>query len=228
MIAYSKKKVNGGDFLELFLTLLSDIGWMIDYEECIRLGFRDKVYAMPFWALGLNFAWESINFVGELLFNWHGAMAGMTLVQTAVNGFWAGLDVVILSTWFRYGRKEWAKTDPETWFVPWSVLGLVCCFALQIVFILQFGGVAAAEYSAFGQNLLMSVLFIDMYWKRGSMAGQSVLLATAKWLGTLAPTILMGWITYNPYVLVFGIFCSVFDLVYMGLLLKEKKEKTLC
>lgn len=215
--------------MEMFLTLLSGIGWMIVYEECIRLGFRDKVCAMPFWALGLNFAWESINFVGELLFNWHGAMAGMTLVQTVVNGFWAGLDVVILYTWFRYGRKEWAKTNPEKWFVPWSVLGLVCCFALQIVFIVQFGGVAAAEYSAFGQNLLMSVLFIDMYWKRGSMEGQSVLLAVAKWLGTLAPTIPMGWITYNPYVLVFGIFCTAFDLVYIGLLLKEtKKEKTVC
>ncbi len=28
--------------MDLFLTLLSGIGWMIVYEECIRLGFKDK------------------------------------------------------------------------------------------------------------------------------------------------------------------------------------------
>ncbi len=40
--------------MEMFLTLLSGVGWMIVYEECIRLGFRDKTYSMPFYALGLN------------------------------------------------------------------------------------------------------------------------------------------------------------------------------
>lgn len=209
--------------MDMFLTLLSGIGWMIVYEECIRLGFRDKTYAMPFWVLGLNFAWELINFVGELLFNWHGPMVGMTLAQTVVNGFWAGLDVVILFTYLKYGKKEWAKTAPEKWFMPWTVQGLVCCFALQIIFIVQFGGVAVAEYSAFAQNLLMSVLFIGMFWKRGNMEGQSILLAVAKWIGTLAPTILMGWMTYNPYVLCFGAFCTVFDLIYIGLLVKYRK-----
>ena len=145
--------------MELFLTLLSGIGWMIVYEECIRLGFRDRIYAMPFWALGLNFSWEAINFAGELIFKWHGPTVGLTLVQTAVNGFWACLDVVILYTYFKYGKKEWPKALPQKWFAPWTILKLICCFALQIVFIIEFGGVLAAEYSAFLQNLLMSVHF---------------------------------------------------------------------
>lgn len=211
--------------MEMFLTLLSGIGWMIVYEECIRLGFRDKTYSMPFWALGLNFAWETINSVGEFLFHWHGTMAGMTLVQTLVNGFWAVLDVVILLTYLKYGKKEWAKSKPQNLFILWTILGLICCFALQIVFIVQFGGVAASEYSAFAQNLLMSVLFIELYWNRGSLKGQSLLLAVAKWVGTLAPTILFGWITYNPYILVFGAFCSVFDLIYIGLILNRRKKE---
>ena len=210
--------------MDLFLTLLSGIGWMIVYEECIRLGFKDKTYSMPFYALGLNFAWELLNFVGELIFNWHGAMEGITLAQTVVNGFWAGLDIVILFTYIKYGKKEWSKNKPEKWFIPWTVLGLIVCFALQILFITEFGGVKAAEYSAFLQNLLMSVLFIDMFWKRGNMEGQSILLAVAKWIGTLAPTILMGWITFNPFVLCCGIFCSVFDIIYITLLLKYKKS----
>lgn len=214
--------------MELFLTLLSGIGWMIVYEECIRLGFRDRIYAMPFWALGLNFSWEAINFAGELIFKWHGPTVGLTLVQTAVNGFWACLDVVILYTYFKYGKKEWPKALPQKWFAPWTILKLICCFALQIVFIIEFGGVLAAEYSAFLQNLLMSVLFIKMYSQRNNQEGQSILLATAKWIGTLAPTILMGVISYNPLVLCCGIFCSVFDLIYIWLLTRHKKleEKT--
>ena len=109
-------------------------------------------------------------------------------------------------------------------FVPWSVLGLICCFALQLVFIQEFGFTMAAQYSAFLQNLLMSVLFIALYVRRGGMRGQSLLLASAKWIGTLAPTILMGVLTFNWIVLVSGIFCSIFDIIYIVLLVMERRN----
>lgn len=211
--------------MELFLTLVSGVAWMIVYEECIRLGFRDKSCAMPFFALGLNFAWELINFVGELIFRWHGQTVGLTAVQVWVNGFWAILDIVILITYLRYGKYEWPENIDQKWFFPWVMLGLVCCFSLQIVFIVEFGGVMAAEYSAFLQNLLMSILFIAMFARRGDLRGQSVLLAIAKWLGTLAPTVLMGVVSFNALVLVSGILCSVFDLIYIALLVRYKKGR---
>jgi len=44
----------------LFLTILSGICWTAVYIELIRVGFRDKACGMPFWALGLNIAWEAI------------------------------------------------------------------------------------------------------------------------------------------------------------------------
>ena len=56
------------------------------------------------------------------------------------------------------------------------------------------------------------------------MKGQSILLAVSKWIGTLAPTILFGVIHFNLFILVCGIFCSVFDLIYIGLLVKYKKN----
>ena len=56
-----------------------------------------------------------------------------------------------------------------------------------------------AKYSAFLQNLLMSVMFINMYIRRGTMEGQSLLLAYAKWIGTLAPTIIFGILDYKIY-----------------------------
>lgn len=209
--------------METFLTILSGIGWIIVYEECIRLGFKQKTYAMPFFALGLNFAWELIYTLSDIFFEAHGPLVGMTLLQTIANAAWVCMDVLILATYFLYGKKEWPSTVNHKWFWPWSILGLVCCFALQLVFIEEFGFVMAAQYSAFLQNLVMSILFIAMYTKRGTMEGQSILLAVSKWIGTLAPTILMGVITYNSIVLVCGMFCTIFDLIYLALLIGYKR-----
>lgn len=209
--------------MELFLTLLSGIGWIIVYEECIRLGIKQKTYAMPFWALGLNVAWEAVYTYSDIFLGAHGPLTGMTLVQTVANAAWVCLDILILTTYFKFGKKEWPVKLNQKLFAPWSVLVLICCFALQLVFIKEFGFAMAAQYSAFLQNLLMSVLFIQLYIKRDGMVGQSVLLAVAKWIGTLAPTILMGIINFNWIVLAAGIFCSIFDLIYITLLLKAQK-----
>jgi hypothetical protein len=40
------------------LTVLIGIAWMIVYIDSIRVGFKQKTYAMPIAALGLNIAWE--------------------------------------------------------------------------------------------------------------------------------------------------------------------------
>jgi hypothetical protein len=44
--------------IEHFLMLLSGIAWSIVYVDAIRIGIKDRSYAMPFWALALNIAWE--------------------------------------------------------------------------------------------------------------------------------------------------------------------------
>ena len=210
--------------MAIFLTVLSGLGWVIVYEECIRLGVKQRTYAMSFWALGLNFAWEMIYTVSDIFLEAHGPLVGMTLVQAIANAAWVCLDVIILATYFLYGKKEWPAQIDGRLFVPWSVLGLICCFALQLVFIQEFGFTMAAQYSAFLQNLLMSVLFIALYVRRGGMRGQSLLLASAKWIGTLAPTILMGVLTFNWIVLVCGLFCSIFDIIYIVLLVMERRK----
>lgn len=208
----------------VFLTLLSGIGWILVYEECIRIGIKKKYYAMPLFALGLNFSWELLYSIVDLVYEAHGPLVGMNKVQLIVNIFWCCLDVVILYTFFKNAKKEWPDFIKK-YFVPWTILVLICSFALQIVFMAEFGFVMASQYSAFLQNLVMSVLFIKLFVQRGGDAGQSILLAVAKWIGTLAPTILMGVITYNAVVLVCGIFCTVFDLIYIGLLIGCRKKR---
>lgn len=211
--------------MEMFLTVLSGIGWILVYEECIRIGIRQKTYAMPLFALGLNFSWEFIYSFVDIVYKAHGPLTGMNLVQVIVNVFWCCLDMVILYTYLKNGKKEWPGIVDRKQFVPWTLLVLVCCFSLQIVFIVEFGFTLAAQYSAFLQNVVMSLLFIQLFVKRNGDFGQSIVLAVAKWIGTLAPTILMGVISYNPVVLVCGIFCTVFDVIYIVLLVNYCKKK---
>ena len=76
---------------------------------------------------------------------------------------------------------------------------MLTAFCVELAFIREFGLSAGAGYSAFLQNLLMSVLFIDMLIKRGNREGQSLTIAVNKWLGTLAPTILFGYLGHTGF-----------------------------
>ena len=70
----------------------------------------------------------------------------------------------------------------------------------------------------------MSIMFLAMLFKRGNTRGQTVLMAGAKWIGTLAPTILGGFIEeFNIYIILTGAVCFVFDLIYVVMLHKWKK-----
>lgn len=206
--------------MEMFLTLLSGICWCIVYEECIRLSLKDKTYAMPFWALALNITWEGI-------YTYYDLRAGGS-VQGIVNVLWFCLDVVILALYFKYGRKH-HEADNDALFYLWTILGIAAMFFVQFAYVKEFGleGHLSAQYSAFAQNLIMSIAFIYMLVKRGNTKGQSMLLAIAKWIGTLAPTITMGIMSTNYIVLACGLLCTVYDLIYIALLYRAKKSEKL-
>jgi hypothetical protein len=192
-----------------FLDVLSGLAWTIVYVECIRVGLRDRTYAMPLAALGLNIAWESTYAV-------HG-LAGAGGAQPVINLVWALIDLGIVYTIFRFGRAEF-PTLSGLQFVAGSILVFASSYVVQWLFIGQFGWTDAAKYSAFLQNLLMSGLFIAMLIARRGTRGQSMRIAVAKWIGTLAPTIAIGVYEHSPFILGIGILCSVFDLAYIGLL----------
>ena len=50
-----------------------------------------------------------------------------------------------------------------------------------------------------------------------------MIIAVAKWIGTLAPTILFGFMADSLFVIGIGLLCSVFDLAYIGLLLWARR-----
>jgi hypothetical protein len=223
------------DTIKIILTVISGVCWTIVYVDGIRIGFRDRSYAIPFYALALNFAWE-------LLYTYFGFRTNGVTVQNVFNAVWFAFDVGILYTYFKFGRKDFSsnnvlKTDTEsgvkpphskTAFIAWSVLGLVTAFGVQYAFRREFGVSKAAAYSAFPQNLIMSILFIGMLVRRGGSEGQSLTIAVNKWLGTLAPTILYGAIGEGGFprgsflILTVGLLCSVFDVIYIFLLAKTR------
>lgn len=198
----------------LFLTVVSGLAWTLVYVEAIRIGFRDRSYAIPAAALGLNFAWEAI-------YASRSALTGMS-VQGVINIAWALADVVILYTFFRFGRSELPAWVTRNLFIGWAVLLGITSFAVQLLFVTEFGWERAPRYAAFLQNLLMSGLFIAMFVARGGSRGQSLLIAVAKWIGTLAPAIVFGWYGHSPLILGVGALCSIFDLAYLGLLWRAR------
>jgi hypothetical protein len=199
--------------IKTILTLISGLCWTLVYIEGIRLGVKDRSYAIPFYALALNLSWE-------LLYTYFGFRTKIDL-QTIINAVWFLFDVGILYTYFSYGKKYF-PANLARWFLPWSILGLFIAFAVEYAFVMEFGTSAGGTYAAFLQNLLMSVLFISMLVRRGSTEAQNLTIAVSKWLGTLAPTIAFGMIgTLKPFIIIVGMLCSAFDLIYIWMVSRK-------
>jgi hypothetical protein len=200
----------------LFLTIVSGLAWTVVYVEAVRVGFRDKSYAIPAAALGLNFAWEAIYAARSVA-------TGIS-VQGVFNIAWGLADVLIVYTFLKFGRSELPPWVTRRLFMGWALLLGVASFAVQLLFVAEFDWEPASRYAAFLQNLLMSGLFIAMFAARGGTRGQSLLIAVAKWVGTLAPTIVFGGYGNSPLILGVGGLCSIFDLAYIGLLWRARRQ----
>lgn len=203
------------DTLYYGLTLTSGISWTLVYLVIIYRGFRDKTYGMPFFALALNLAWE---------FLYSFVLGGSLSLQLVINILWFIFDLIILYTYFRYGRKEFPESVDQKWFVPWSLLAIVVGMVTQYAAALEFPGLPGSMYSAFTINLVMSILFIGMLVRREGAEGQSMAVAVFKWLGTAAPTILFYLTTGSVLVLALGVLTFVFDLIYIGMLYQKLRS----
>lgn len=199
----------------LFLTIVSGAAWTAVYVDAIRIGFRDRSYAIPAAALALNFAWE-------VLYASRAVATGIS-AQGVFNIVWGLADVAIVVTFVKFGRSELSSWVSRRLFLGWALLLALTAFTVQWLFVVEFGWTDASRYSAFLQNLLMSGLFIAMFAARAGTRGQSLLIGVAKWIGTLAPTVAFGWLGGSPLILGLGGLCSIFDLAYVGLLLRARR-----
>ena len=209
------------DQIEFVLQIFGGIFWTVTYIDCIRVGIRQKICAMPTFSLMLNLCWECVQSVGEFVYHAHGEES----LQGYANVCWLLFDMGILLTFILYGRKEFKYIDNSTkYFYIWFLLSFLCALSLQICVVLQYGFVEAAVLTAFPQNLVMSVQFVDLILKRESREGTSMLIAVCKCLGTFLTTIVFGMMRFNKMCLAAGGFAFVFDVLYIYLYVKSPQR----
>jgi len=196
------------DLIAHTLQICSGLFWTITYLLIIRRSYLDKTYGMPMVAICANISWEFIfSFVHP-----------HPLPQLYIDYLWLLFDFGILVQYLRYGKKEFPEKLPKVLFWPTFLFTLVFS-ALTILLISQEFNEYIGIYAAFGQNLVMSVLFIHLFLKREDVAGQSLYIALSKMIGTLFPSVLFYLYFPHSYLLMLlyaGIF--IFDVTYFLLL----------
>ena len=190
--------------------------WILTYIFIISKGFKDKTYGMPLIALCANISWE---FIFSFIFP-------HTPPQLFINYLWFGLDSIIVIQFLKYGKKEFLYLSSKRLYSIFLVL-LGAEFSIILV-----SGITIGEYkgvySAFGQNLVMSILFIIMLFKRNSLRGQSIYIAIFKMLGTALTS--LHYYMYEPItqssLILPSLFVSIFifDIVYIYLVFRFYKR----
>jgi hypothetical protein len=198
---------------ELFketMTILTAVSWLLAYIFIIIRSFRDKAYGMPFVALSFNICWE-------LLFAT--VLRDGVWLHEATNTAWVALDVVILAAYFRYGQAESPFPRNRLLFYVYSFF-MLAATAGFIYFLCREIHDTYGVLMAHIQNLMMSVLFINLLLTRGNTAGQSVWIAAAKMVGTLSITVLyLHW--HLKFLAFTGLLIFFFDMVYLLMLVNK-------
>ena len=198
--------------------------WMIAYVAIILKAHKDKAYGMPMLALCLNITWEGVSF---------GFAPRPVMVWAVIEGIWLGIDAVILWQFIRYGRDEALPSGLRKLFYPLTVITLAVCFIGHFTW-LKFWDDKLLFVNAFIINLVMSVLFIQLWWKRHpSQKGLSIPAAWCKMGGTALTSIQCGvflpltdmgkstfrdsWaFTWFLYGAIFIVDCTYIYLLYHG------------
>jgi hypothetical protein len=199
--------------ISLILQIGYGVFWTLVYILIIRLGFREKTFGMPVIALCTNISWEFVfSFVRP-----------HNIPQRYIDVTWFVLDSVILYQVVVFGKSDFIN-KPARLFYPGFALSLILSLWAILSVTYEFrdwNGV----YSAFGGNLLMSVLFVTMLLRRNNVCGQSMYIALFKMVGTVSASILS--FTFYPSSLLLGflyITIFLFDAIYLVLLYEQHTE----
>lgn len=199
----------------MLLMLGSGIFWTATYLLIIRRSFLDHTYGMPLVALCANISWEAIfSFIFP-----------PNIIQHVVNLVWFALDVVIYFQLLRFGPREFTDFSRRI-FYSICALTLLTCFGAVLLTTIEFHD--AGTYSAFGQNLMMSVLFLTMFYQRRSLRGQSLSIAICKLLGTACASLAFFFfssLSHKSALLPFlYVAIFVYDLLYVGIVYRQQQQ----
>ena len=171
---------------------------------------------MPLIALCANISWE---FIFSFVFPHNPP-------QLFINYLWFGLDCIIFIQFIKYGKNEFLSLSSKRLN---SIFFALLAFEFSIILLSSITiGEFKGVYSAFGQNLVMSILFVIMLIKRNSLRGQSIYIAIFKMMGTGLTSLhyyLYEPITQSSFILP-SLFISIFifDLLYIYLIIRLYKK----
>ena len=201
------------------LMIIGGLFWSLTYILIIRRGFKDKTYGMPLAALCANISWEAIfSFVYPV-----------SPPQLYINYIWFLIDVFIVLQFLKYGRSEFPGLSNKN-FNAMFLLAFITCFCLVLFITKEFNDWQGA-YAAFGQNLMMSILFIVMFFSRNDLKGQSIYIALFKMFGTGISS--LAFYLYQPIsqgsVLLHFLFISIliYDIIYVILIYQKSRENNI-
>ena len=198
------------------IMMIGGLFWSATYILIIRRGFKEKTFGMPMAALCANISWEAI----FAFFTPHDAP------QLYVNYIWFALDAVIVFQFLKYGKKEFPNILKWQFF---AIFGLGISMAVPMILAINHElGDSIGAYAAFGQNLMMSILFVTMLINRKGIGGQSIYIALFKMIGTGLSS--LAFFLYRPIAQDSSLFhflfitIFIFDAIYtVGIYLKYKK-----
>lgn len=201
--------------VDVVFKVSSGVFWTVTYLLILRRGYLDKTYGMPVVALCANISWE---FIFSFVYP-------HSKPQLYIDYVWFIFDLGILVQYLKYGKQEFTEQLPGSLFYPTFLLTLALAALLILMMSREFSDYNGV-YAAFSQNLLMSVLFIHMLLKRGSLKGQSLYIALSKMIGTLFPSVLLFlYFPDNYLLLVLYISIFIFDFSYTILLYFKAKAE---
>jgi hypothetical protein len=194
--------------------IASGVFWSITYLLLIKRGYQDKACGMPMAALALNISWE---FIFSFLYP-HGGF------QLVINIAWFVLDTILVVQYLRYEPARRPAGESAAFFYG-AFLSILAVSFLTILLVTREFDNYGGYYTAFGQNLLMSILFIRLLLDRKDLAGQSLYIGLAKMLGTFCASMMVFAYAPESHLTVFfawAILC--FDLVYVGLFIRQSRR----
>lgn len=205
-------------YIKAVLVSAGGLFWVIAYWQSIRVGFTLKTYCIPFVALFMNVGWEVYNTIRGFI------IAGMYFLNV-INAIWFVLDLLIVYTFWDYGRNEPQKRRKFVWIVIGLFLsGLILNHVSAVLFTPKIG----ANYFGYCINIIMSILFVTNFITGKKHFKHDLLVAISKLLGTFLLTLLLGVFGVtrlggvDRIMLLLGSIVFIIDGYYLLLLIQNK------
>lgn len=185
--------------------------WLVAYGLIIRRGFLDKTYGMPLVPLCMNFSYEiAFGFIWPDDFP-----------TNVVNIIWSGIDAILVYQYLRFGLKEWPAHYPRRLFYPTFATVLIMAFTGIVTLTVDTNDYHGGNLTGWGAQLMLSAGSIYMLLRRDSPRGQSVYIALARSLGTLALIYAQEYYM-RPFMFLRFVYVAfvVIDIAYVWLLIR--------